>query len=142
MIAENNLEAWRHIYDKYAPAMYGVICGLTDDRTLTEEIFTEAFLQLKEKQILSKVSYSLCLCLLRHTHVFARQQLKERGITLSKSPMEETSLIKILCSQHITIKEIASIFKITEQEAKKKLHLEFLELRQQRKEVNSINRQK
>ncbi len=141
MIAENNLEAWGQLYDKYAPAMYGIICNLTDDRTLAEEIFKETFLQLKEKQILSKVTYALFPCLLRHTNIFARQQLKERGITCSNNPIEETSLINILCSQNINIKEVASIFDLTEEEAKKKLHLEFLELRSQSKEEKPTQHQ-
>ncbi|MEO6190803.1 MAG: hypothetical protein ABIO44_11035 [Saprospiraceae bacterium] len=134
MIAENNLEAWGHLYDKYAPAMFVIICNLTDDRTLAEEIFKETFLQLKEKQILSNVNYSLCFCLLRHTHLSARQQLKERGRTCSSSPFEESSLINMLCSQDLSFKQAASNFNITEEEAKIKLRLEFLELRSQNKE--------
>ncbi|MEO5570655.1 MAG: hypothetical protein ABIT08_15570 [Bacteroidia bacterium] len=141
MIAENNLEAWGHLYDKYAPAMFGIICTLTDDRTLAEEIFKETFLQLKEKQILSKVTYALCPCLLRHTHIFARQQLKARGIACSNSPVEQTSLINILCSQDINFKQAASIFNLTEEEAKKKLRAEFLELRSQSKEEKPTQHQ-
>ncbi len=134
LIAENNLEAWEHLYDKYAPAMYGIICNLTDDKPLAEVIFKEAFLQIKEKQILSKATYSLCPCLLRHTHTFARQQLKERGRTCLNSPNQQTSLINMLCSQNLSFKQAASNFNITEEEAKRKLHEEFLALRLQNKQ--------
>ncbi|MEO6166354.1 MAG: hypothetical protein ABIO98_02460 [Chitinophagales bacterium] len=86
MIAVNNLEAWGHIYDKYAPAMYGIICSLTGDRTIAEEIFKDAFLELKEKQILSKDTSSLCPCLLRHTHIFCKTATKDMGNYLLKEP--------------------------------------------------------
>ena len=33
MIAENNQEGWGRLYDKYAPAMYGIICKLTGNRS-------------------------------------------------------------------------------------------------------------
>ena len=134
MIAENNLDAWELLYDKYAPAMYGIICNLTDDITLAKEIFKEAFVQLKEKRVFSKVTYSLCACLLRHTHTFARQQLKERGKACSNGTVEHTSLLKVLCSQELSFKQAASNFNITEAEAKTKLHQEFLGLRAQNKE--------
>ena len=80
MISENNLEAWGHVYDKYATEMFGVIHKLTEDKKIAEEIFKEAFLQLKEKQILSKLKYSLYAWLLMYTQIFAQRQLKERGI--------------------------------------------------------------
>lgn len=130
MIAENNLEAWEYLYDKYAAAMYGIICKLTDDRTLSEEIFIGAFLQLKEKQILSKTTHPICVCLLRHTHIFAKQELTNRGIN-STNKVEESSLINMFCSQHLTAKDAAVKLNITEQEVRRKLRLEFLELRSQ-----------
>ena len=139
MIAENNLDAWELLYDKYAPAMYGIICNLTDDITLAKEIFKDAFIQLKEQRIFSKVTYSLCACLLRHTHTFARQQLKERGKACSNGTVENTSLIKVLCSQELSFKQAASNFNITEVEAKRKLHQEFLGLRAQNKEGYHTN---
>jgi len=137
MIAENNLEAWAHLYDKYAPAMLGIICNLTDERKIAEEIFKEAFLQLKEKQILSKFTYALCPYLLIHTNTFARAQLKERGISYSNNTIDETSLINILCSQNRNITEVASKFRITTVEARNKLRSEFVEIRSKNTNVIS-----
>ena len=134
MIAENNLEGWENLYDKYAPSMYGIICNLTSDRVLAEIVLKETFLQLKLEEIFSKATYSLCPFLLRHTHTFARQQLKERGKACSNGTVENTSLIKVLCSQELSFKQAASNFNITEAEAKRKLHQEFLGLRAQNKE--------
>ena len=110
MFAENNLEAWEHLYDKYAPTMYGIIFSLSDDRTLAEDIFKEEFLQLKEKRILSGISHLLCSFLLRYTHTFARQQLKERGIDYSENPIVEASITNTLCSQHIREPLITPVF--------------------------------
>ena len=133
MISENKLEAWRHLYDKYASLMFGVICNLTDDRALAEDIFKETFLQLKEKNILSRVTYSLCSVLLRHTHITARQQLKEKGISIKKDQINENLIINILCSQNLTLKELAEKKKLNEVEARKKIRAEFLELRSKTK---------
>ena len=133
MIAENNLKGWENLYDKYAPSMYGIICNLTSDRVIAEIILKETFLQLKLEEIFSKVTYALCPCLLRHTHTFAKQQLKERGQSPNQL-MEETSIIDILCSQNISLKEVAFKFNITEAEAMKNLRTESLELKNQKKQ--------
>ena len=90
MISENNLEAWGHVYDKYATEMFGVINKLTEDKKIAEEIFKEAFLQLKEKQILSKLKYSLYAWLLMYTQIFAQRLLKERGIIPCINAFEKT----------------------------------------------------
>lgn len=141
MIAENNMDAWGHLYDKYAAAMYGIICNLTDDRSLAELILKEAFIQLKEKQILSKATYSICPYLLRHTHTFARQQLNEWDTPCSNRSVEQPSLLNMLCSQDLTIKQAASNFNISEEEAKKKLHIEFIEIRLRKKEEKPFQHQ-
>lgn len=99
--------------------MYGIICGIAPDRTMAEEIFKEAFIQLKEKNILNKVTYALCPCLLRYTHTFTREQLTIRNINFSHDYLKETSLVKIFCSQNISVSELASKFNITETELKK-----------------------
>ncbi|MEO5571605.1 MAG: hypothetical protein ABIT08_11005 [Bacteroidia bacterium] len=119
MIAENNLEAWEYLYDKYEYSMYAIICNLTGDRTLAEEIRKESFLLLKEKQILSKGTYALCTCSLRHSNIFARQQPKAWGLTCSNSP------INIICFQNISLNQAASNFNITEEEVKKNFTLNF-----------------
>ena len=80
MLQENNPLAWEHLYDKYAPAMYGLICSLTDDKLLGEQIFTNSFIQLKEKGTLSKTKYALSAILLKHTYSYAITHLKQMGI--------------------------------------------------------------
>ena len=142
LIAENNTEAWRQLYDKYAHAMFGIIYNLTKDRTLAEEIFEEAFLQLKESKIFSKNTYALCSCLLRHTHTFTQQQLKERGIDNPITPIEKISLIDIFCSQNISLRDVAAKLNITEKEVKENLRAEFLALHSKNGKTESIHSQK
>jgi|GEM_PF-924392 len=141
MLAENNLKAWEHLYDKYAPAMYGIICNLTEDEVVAEEILTGAFLQIKEKKTFLENGHALCISLLRHTHNYALQQLKRQGINPKASSLSETAtLINLLCTRHDSLKEVAFICNITEEDAKKKLRLEFLELRnKKRSEENHLH---
>lgn len=138
LLADNHLKAWELLYEKYAAALYGIIYNLTDDSIIAEEIFIAAFLQLKEKEILSKVTHALFPCLLRHVHTFTRQQLKERRMPWQTKTAEETTLVNTLCTQQISIKELASKFKMTEQEAKNKIRFEFVGLRSKYKKDNSI----
>jgi RNA polymerase sigma-70 factor (ECF subfamily) len=103
MISENNLDAWVFLYDKYAAAMFGTICKITEDKKIAEEIFKEAFLQLKEKQILSKLKYSLYPWLLMYTLIFAQKHLRDRGIISSTTAFEKTSTINILHAGQVSL---------------------------------------
>lgn len=133
LLEENNLLAWQKIYDKYAAAMYGLICNLTDNETVAEEIFVAVFIQLKEKEILSKIKYALCATLLRYTFSYTIKQLNELGINAkSYNPVQEVKLIHLLCTQCSSLKELVSILNITEEEAKKRLRSEILNLRNQK----------
>jgi len=138
LLLENNLLAWESLYDKYSSAMFGIILNLTDDKTLAEEIFIAAFLQLKEKQILANVKYALCPTLLRYTFNYTTEYLKRSGLN-SKifNPAEEVKLIHLLCTQCNSIKKVASILNMTEEETKKKLRSEILNLRNQKNLVTS-----
>lgn len=142
LIDENITEAWGHLYDKYASAMFGIICNLTKDRVLAEEIFEDAFLQLKERKIISKNTYALCSCLLRYTHTFTQQQLKVRGLNKSINFNEKSSLLDIFCSQNISPREVATQLKTTEKEIKQSLRAEFLILRSQNEMTDSMHQQK
>ncbi|MDQ3052149.1 MAG: hypothetical protein M3Q95_14830 [Bacteroidota bacterium] len=134
LLQENNLEAWKLLYDKYAASMYGMICKLTDDESIAGEIFKEAFLQLKDNHILSKTNYSLCPFLLRHTYNYAIKQLKQFGMQIKPlTPIEEASLIHFLCTQSVSLPEVSSILNMSEEETRVKLRHEFLNLRNQRK---------
>lgn len=130
MIGEHDVKAWEHLYNKYAAAMYNIICHLTDSNEVANKIFAEAFLQLKEKNILLEIRYALCPFLLRYTHNYASQYLKNWGITaVHKSKSVDTQLIHLLCTQCNSIKDAAFTLNITEETAIKHLQREFLVLR-------------
>ena len=130
MFNKNDANAWVYLYDKYAAAMYSIVWHFTDNNEVANKIFTEAFLQLKEKNILSKVGYALCPFLLRYMHNFASQYLKKSGINpLQSSKAVDSQLIHLLCTQCNSIKDAASKLNITEDVALKNLRREFLVLR-------------
>ncbi|REG94337.1 RNA polymerase sigma factor [Algoriphagus antarcticus] len=130
MLQENNPVAWRKLYDKYASAMYGLIYNLTKDKLLAEEIFMGAFLDLKQKQILSKTKYAFCPAILRYTYSYTTNHLKEIGIPPKNlNPPKEAELVHLLTTQCNSLNEAASILNISLKEAKKRLHFEFSNLR-------------
>lgn len=128
MLQENNPVVWENLYDKYAPAMFGLICKLTDDKLLAEQIFINSFIQLKEKGTLSKINYALYAILLRHTYAYAITHLKQAGVNPKiLHPSKENKLIQLLTTQCNSIDEAASILNITFKETKERLHTELLE---------------
>lgn len=140
LLEKNNLLAWEKLYDKYSAAMNGLIFNLTDDKILVEDIFVAAFLQLKEKQILSNVKYALCPAILRHTFTYTTKQLKQYGKNPKiLEPLDEVKLIHIIYTECNSLKEVASILNLTEEETKKKLRSEILYLRNQKNLVVSAN---
>ena len=130
MIGRNDVKAWEQLYDKYAAAMYSIVWQFTDSKEIANKIFTQAFLQLKENNILLKMHYALCPFLLRYTHNFASQYFKKCGIsTLRNSKPVNSKVIHMLCTQGISIKDAAFKLNISEAAVIKNLQSEFLELR-------------
>jgi len=130
MVQVNNPVEWRKLYDKYASAMYGLIYNLTKDKLLAEEIFMGAFLDLKQKQILSKPKCALYPIIMRHTYSFTTKHLREISISPKNlTPPKEAELIHLLTTQCNSLKEAASILNIPDKEAKIRLQVEFSNLR-------------
>ena len=114
--------------------MYSIICSLTSNKAIAEKIFAAAFIDFKENKLYSKFNNVLCVGLLRHTYSFTIASLQEMGITPAKAMrLENEKLIHLLCTQYSSLKEVAAIQKITEEQAKINLRKEFLELRMQNK---------
>lgn len=117
MLQENNPLAWASIYDKYAPAIYGLICKLTDDQLVAEKIFITAFVQLRASGTLTKITYALYGILLRHTYSCATEYLKQAGIIpkiLDSS--KESRLFHLLATKCNFLKEAESILAISVKE--------------------------
>jgi len=129
MLKENNFSAWEALYKKYAAAMYGLICKLTDNKEIADAIMIDAFVELKTKNILAQVKHALCYSLLRFTNTFAVSALKKLGINPKIfTPPEETKLIHLLCLNH-SLQEVSAILNIREEEVKKQLRVEILNIR-------------
>jgi DNA-directed RNA polymerase specialized sigma24 family protein len=130
MVQVNNPVEWRKLYDKYASAMYRLIYNLTKDKSLAEEILMDAFLDLKQKKILSKPKCALYPIIMRHTYSFTTKHLREISISPENSnPPKEAELIHLLTTQCNSLKEAASILNISDKEAKIRLQVEFSSLR-------------
>lgn len=122
----------------HPPAMYGLICTLTDDKLLAEEILMNAFLELKQKQTPSKIKYALLSIILRHTHSYTTKHLKRINLTpKTLKPPKEVELIILLTTQCTSLNEAAPILNITVKETKQRLHIEFLNLRMQNKALKN-----
>lgn len=130
MLQENNPLVWSYMYDKYSSAMYRLINNLTEDKVIAEEILINAFLDLRKNQTLANVQYALLPIILRHIHFYTTIYLEKISITpITLQPPKDSELIHLLTNQCNSINDAAVILHITIEEAGRKLHHEFLNLR-------------
>ncbi len=80
LLQKDDSLAWANLYDEHAGAMYGLVCELTDDTLLADQIFANAFIQLKEQRVFSKIKHSLLSFLLKHTYSYATSFLIQSGV--------------------------------------------------------------
>lgn len=126
----DNVKSWETLYDKYAPVMYGVISNLSKDTGLADEIFIKAFQQVIYNKIISRSTYGHCPALISYTYKFAIQQLLQHHIEPKKNTSAKTqSALNLLYTRCGSLKEAAFFLDLSEDEVKRKLHDEFLELR-------------
>lgn len=105
-VVEKKHPNWSHLYDEYAPMMYGTILKMADNETIAEEIFENVFLELKERKILSPHHTPIRYCVLRHTHKLTLKYLKELGI-VAKPYHENYPLINLFYFEQISLEEAA-----------------------------------
>jgi len=91
MLKQHTRESFAELYDKYSPALYGIICKIINDATAAEDVLQEAFVKIwknidnytEEKGSL----FTWVLSIARHTaidylrskqHKF-RQQIQNSG---------------------------------------------------------------
>ncbi|MEO5675418.1 MAG: hypothetical protein ABIQ74_12305 [Chitinophagales bacterium] len=126
----DNVKSWETLYDRYAPVMYGVISNLSKDKGFADEIFIKAFQQVIYNKIISRSTQGHCPELISYTYKFAIQQLLQHQIEPKKStPAKTQSVLNLLFTRCGTLKEAAFFLNLSEDEVKRKLHEEFLELR-------------
>ena len=135
LFAQNDPSVWEHVYDNYAPLMYGTILKLTEDEAIAAELLEQAFLDLKRKDILSSISTTICHKILKHTYELTVNHLKAIGLTPSKtiSTDDNHTHINMFYFEGTTLKDAANSTNLTEQEVKKKLRAEVNYLRNLKK---------
>jgi hypothetical protein len=126
LLAQNNQTVWELLYDKYAPVMYETIFNITGDEKIARQIFAEAFFELKNARMLSRLSTALCHRLLRKTYQLTLKHLKARGrLPASDNPLSKNyPLIHLLCFELSTLKDSARKSGISEQEIPRMLRKE------------------
>lgn len=130
MLEENNPLVWEVVYDKYAVAIYGMVCNLIDDLDVAEKILTSIFVKLKENHLLAGIKFGLCANLLRITYSHTIKQLKLYGFQPKTiQSVEEVKIIRLLCTHCTSIKDVALILNQSEEEVKNRLRSEFLNFR-------------
>lgn len=135
MFAKNDPSVWEHIYDNYAPMMYGTILKLTQNETLAGELLEQAFLDLKKKNILLQVSNTICHKILRHTYDLTVNHLKTIGVSPKKIQISnaDSSHVNMFYFEGASLKDAANSTNSTEQEVKKNLRAEVNHLRNLKK---------
>jgi hypothetical protein len=125
----HSLMSFEQIYDRYAPAIYGIIDSLTQNSTVSDKIFFNTFLKIKENLSDFKMDGKVCPKLLRFTYSYAVQQLIHYGISPKVSL--PNNLIHLLCTCYESLDEVATLLKISPQEIRKNIRKEHLEYNNQ-----------
>jgi hypothetical protein len=88
---------WNNLYNKYAAMMYGFILQITNEKAIAEEILFQSFVALKLDIDSLKMSKSLCIGLLVHTHANALNVLKKNTLH-SKNSYPLSALLLKFCT--------------------------------------------
>lgn len=128
---ENTSQTVEQIYDKYAPVIYGIISGMTDNVVISEKVFTATFLKIKDSISDFKVNGTVYPNLMRFTYSFVIQQLIQHGISPKVgNSQKENELTYLLCTRYESLHHIASSLNISYDEVRKNIRKEYLELNQ------------
>ncbi|MEO7309934.1 MAG: hypothetical protein ABIX01_06030 [Chitinophagaceae bacterium] len=82
----NFAEFWDHLYDQYAPVVYGICLKLGGDEAVASEIFKKAFSGFSSLIECRNSHLSITACLVRHTHKVAIEYLRVKD---TKARMEQ-----------------------------------------------------
>lgn len=131
IISENTSQNIEQIYDKYAPIIYGIISSLTDNVVISEKIFTDTFIKIKDNFPDFKVNGTSYPTLMRFTYSFTIQQLIQYGISPKVSNFQEANkLTHLLCTRYESLQDVTSLLNISDDEARKNIRKEHLVMNQ------------
>ena len=133
-LVQNTGHEWGHLYDKYAPLMYGIILNITNDKRIAEKILKKAFLELTKRKILSEVHLVLPMDILRHTYEITLKQMQSIGRKLlNPQPFNGNyPLTNLFYFGLTTVREAAIKFGLTEAEVQQRLREELNQIRNQK----------
>ncbi len=129
MFAQNDKLAWEYLYDKYASMMYGIIINIAGDKTHADDILTDIFVELKTKEMLSRIQSALCHTLIRFTYVLTVKYLKEKELKSGQTILENNNSphIYLLYKQLSTLNESAAKSLIIKRNILLNLRSEFIQ---------------
>ena len=131
IFTENTSKNVEQIYDKYAPIIYQIINSLTDNVAISEKIFTDTILKVKDDVSGFNMNGTVYPNLMRFTYNFAVQELIHYGISPKvHNPYQDSKLTYLLCTCCESLQEVASLLSIPHEEVRRRLRQEFLELSQ------------
>ena len=122
--------AWEQLYDTYAPMMYGSILNITGDEKTACHLLQEAFVELRNREMLLRIQASLCISLVKHCFNITLKHLRMRGLTPQNDILDANcQLIHFFYFEEMTLTEIAVKLAMPELEVMKNLQAEFKEIR-------------
>ncbi|RYY68492.1 MAG: hypothetical protein EOO13_12185, partial [Chitinophagaceae bacterium] len=80
-IRSNDLSGWEELYDKYACQMLTIICKLSIEKKLGEEILIKIFTEKKFEDFLSQIRSGLTVELCNYAFRFAASHLHKEGLS-------------------------------------------------------------
>ncbi len=129
-LVQNKQAAWEHLYDTYAPIMYGSILNITGDEKTACDLLQQAFIELRNREILLRIQSSFCVSLVKHCCNIALKHLRIRGLMPQNETLDRNyRLIHFFYFEEMTLTEIAVRLAMPELEVLKNLQAEFKDIR-------------
>ena len=129
-LLDNKQTAWEQLYDTYAPMMYGSILNITGDEKTACDLFQQAFIELRNREMLLRIQASLCISLVKHCCNITLKYLKMKGLKPQRETLDRNCrLIYFFYFEDMTLTEIAERLAVPELEVIKNLQAEFREIR-------------
>lgn len=131
-LGEGNQQVLHVIYDQYAPSLFGIICRITNDKLLAEEVLTKVFLNIGSKVgSFNPAMSSFFTWLINITRLEAFDVIKSQPNknlnniynvdSLVGNNNSGNSVFELLFYKGLSIAETGAVFGITEQEVKQNL---------------------
>ena len=124
----NGIPDWELLYKKFASMMYRAILRIVKDENAAEEILTQSFVLLKEKDFLNSLRRPLFISLLQHASNTALVYMNEKGKKYEEFNKKLPLLDELLYTNQ-TFREIIHAADLEKEEAQKILIQELRQLR-------------